>query len=271
MVSQHTQVLFLQATATETWTQFTRTATIRSGCPATWTACPSRASNVTWRPSSMRLSWMEALWTLILTRRLPLMGFLSGWSPLHTAGCRARVRIRWDQTRLWNDANSINKNVHCMSGCWTIGVLLHRFLCLAAASIRLEAEMLRNEIIVILHTSCDKSQATVVCLSVSSLKGWNPWKYPGLQRSVKSLNEKKKTFRTPEENQKNGNFVKIPDFSFFLIVNWARTNHFLMLLKTQLAAAQMSLNLQLHWKHRKAASLSRGKVQWSTFLIGSQH
>lgn len=111
MVSQHTQILFLQATATESWTQLICTATIRSGCPVTWTACPSRALNVTWRPSSMRLSWMEALWTLILTPRLPLMGFLSGWSPLHTAGCRARVRIRWDQALLWNYANSTNKNV----------------------------------------------------------------------------------------------------------------------------------------------------------------
>lgn len=134
MVSQHTQVLFLQATATETWTQFIRTATIRSGCPATWTACPSRALNVTWRPSSMRLSWMEALWTLILTPRLPLMGFLSGWSPLHTAGCRARVRIRWDQALLWSYANSSNKNVQCMIDCWTICVLVRRFLFLAAAT-----------------------------------------------------------------------------------------------------------------------------------------
>lgn len=36
-----------------------------------------------------------------------------------------------------------------------------------------------------------------------------------------------------------------------------------MLLKTKLVAAQMSINLQLHWKRIKAASLSRGKVQYA--------
>lgn len=76
----------------------------------------------------------------------------------------------------------------------------------------------------------------------------------------------KKTFKTPKENQSTVTLLKYL-ISFF-IVNWARCNHFLKLLKTQLAAAQTSLSLQLLWKHRKAASLSRGKVQWSTFLIG---
>lgn len=166
MDSQHTQILFLQATATENWTQFIRTATIRSGCPVTWTACPSRASSATWRPSSTRLSWMVDLWTLISTPRLPLMGFHRGWSPLHTAGCPARVSIRWDWPLHWNDTNVTNK----MSTLWLIAeqfcVLIRRVLFLAAASMRLETEELKNENIIILHKSWDTSQATVLCLSV---------------------------------------------------------------------------------------------------------
>lgn len=108
MDSQYTQILLLQATAIENWTQFIRTATIRSGCLATWTAYPSKALNVTWTPSSMRQSWMVDLWTLISTTRLQLMGFLRGWRPLHTAGCRARD-IRWDWWLLWSESNLTTK------------------------------------------------------------------------------------------------------------------------------------------------------------------
>lgn len=109
MDSQDMQILLLQATAIENWTQFIRTATIRSGCPVTWTAYPSKALNVTWTPSSTRPSWMVDLWTLISTPRRPLMGFLRGWRPLHTAGCRARDSIRWDWWLLWRESNLTTK------------------------------------------------------------------------------------------------------------------------------------------------------------------
>lgn len=99
------QILLPQATATENWTQLIHTATIRSGCPATWTAYPSKALNVTWTPSSMRPSWMVDLWTLISTPRVQLMGFLRGWRPLHTAGCRARDNSRWDWWLLWGESD----------------------------------------------------------------------------------------------------------------------------------------------------------------------
>lgn len=118
MDSQRTQTLLLQATATENWAQFIRTATIRSGCPATWTAYPSRALNVTWTPFSMRPSWMVDLWTLISTPRLPLMGFLRGWRPLHTAGCPARDNIRWEWCLLWRDSH-----LKCQQFVWLMSIL----------------------------------------------------------------------------------------------------------------------------------------------------
>lgn len=103
------QILLPQATAIENWTQLIHTAIIRSGCPATWTAYPSKALNVTWTPSSTRPSWTVELWTLISTPRLQLMGFLRGWSPLHTAGCRARNNSRWERRLLWRQSDSITK------------------------------------------------------------------------------------------------------------------------------------------------------------------
>lgn len=103
------QILLPRTTATENWTQFTHTATIRSGCPATWTAYPSKALNATWTPSSTRPSWMVDLWILISTPRLQLTGFLRGWRPPRTTGCRARDDVRWDWWLLWREPNLTTK------------------------------------------------------------------------------------------------------------------------------------------------------------------